>query len=143
METLLIILIAVVLVHTCMLIYSNFIDINSRKETAIQLDILKSATDNFMHEKNQFQITLAARDEIITRLQEDYKKLADMHNMTINYLPNVRQKEALRHLANNTQIQDDIDVLAEYYEWIKKIKYTQTTYTNKETKSARKTKNEN
>lgn len=125
MKILIVILIIVAIVQMGLYVYAHFFDINQNKATASYIGMLETATENFVTEKNNLQQFIHDRDETIKILQKRYDDVCRMHNLAVMYLPNIVQKEAMKHIINGeTEIYpDSIQHLNEYLESLNKIKY--------------------
>lgn len=125
MKVLIIILIIALLVQTGVFTYSHFFDINTHKAEGATIDMLNSAVQNFVQEKANLERAIHSRDDIIKSLQDSRDELAKMHNLTVLYLPDVIQKDAMRHIVNGEteKYPDSIEVLKDYLELLKNITY--------------------
>lgn len=68
METLIIILIVVMIAQTVLFIYSNFIDLSARRNSAAAQEALTNAHADFCNEKKRFVEIIAKKDETIREL---------------------------------------------------------------------------
>lgn len=125
MKVLIVILIIVAIVQMCLYTYAHFFDINANKETASYINMLETAMENFVTEKNNLQKFIHDRDDIIKSLQNKYDELAKMHNISVMYLPDIVQKDAMRHLVNGEieEHPDSVEIIKDYLEQLKHITY--------------------
>ncbi len=123
MKTLIIILVVAMLVQTITYIYSHFFDINTNKANGATIDMLNGAVQNFVMEKERFQKILDSREKTISDLQNDCNELVKKFNTLAMFLPNSTQKEAMRQIVNGEDNESSIEILSEYLEQLKTIKY--------------------
>ena len=128
MNTLIIILIIVMIVQSAIFTYSHFFDVNVNKQAAVNMNMLETALQKYVANEKQLQTALTNKDIAYYELKNVHDKLVEMHNMTVHYLPNIYQKEAMRQIINGEveQHPECIDTLKEYYDWIKQLKYNDT-----------------
>jgi hypothetical protein len=56
-------------------------------------------------------------------LCEKYDEVVKLQNLTVKYLPSAVEKEAMRKIIEGENLSENINILAEYYNWVKTIKY--------------------
>lgn len=125
MKVLIVILIIVAIVQMGLYVYAHFFDINQNKATASYIGMLETATENFVTEKNNLQKFIHDRDETIKILQKRYDDVIKMHNIAVSHLPNIVQKDAMKHIVNGEfeRYPDSLEILKEYIDSLKNIRY--------------------
>lgn len=123
MKTLIIILVVAMLVQTIAYIYSHIFDINANKTNGATIDMLNSAVQNFVEEKENFQKILNIKDETISKMRIDYNNVVINHNNLIRFFPNLLEKEAMRHVVNDKVDDSTKEILKEYIERLKTINH--------------------
>lgn len=88
-----IILIVVMIVQTCVFIYSNFIDINKVRDSRANAEIVADAQKNFIQEKSRLQMMCDAKDDAT-------KQWIDKYNLVVRQLDEARKVNGL--LKNRT-----------------------------------------
>jgi len=134
METLIIILIVALIAQTCLFAYSHFFDINSNKSTAATIELMDTAVKQYAENITALQKGIAIRDENYAKLCEKYDEVVKLQNLTVKYLPSAVEKEAMRKIIEGENLSENINVLAEYYNWVKTIKYSDNEEKPSETK---------
>ena len=121
MNTLITILIVVMIIQSAIFTYSHFFDMKNNK-------LVETTLQAYVNNQKHLQDAIIAKDMAYGDLSKKYVELTKMQNTTVQYLPNIYQKEAMRQIINGEDEQhpECIDVLKEYYEWIKQLKYNDT-----------------
>jgi hypothetical protein len=122
MKTLIIILVVAMLVQTITYIYSHIFDINANKANGATIDMLNSAVQSFVQEKENFQKILNIKDENISKMRIDYNELVKNYNLLTMFLPNSSGKEAMRQVVNDKIDDSTKEILKEYLERLKNNK---------------------
>lgn len=123
METLIIILIVVLILQTGVFTYSHFFDINANKSTAATMNVMETAVAQYADNISSLQKSIQTRDDNYKELNKAYNELVKMQNLTVKYLPNAIEKEAMRQIVEGENLSEGIKILKGYYDWVKTIKY--------------------
>lgn len=118
MEILIIILIVALLVQTCTFIYANFIDVSVKRSTASLQDMLATAQNSYLTDRERLQKCIDNRDkqihewitkynEVINRLNAlgaEYDRLRKLvpeeEAKSLPYIPNIDQIKSVLAAAN-------------------------------------------
>lgn len=93
METLVIILIIVLIVQTCVFIYSHFIDIANNRLAAASQQMVANTQEAFLAEKQRLQECIDNRDRTIKEWVQKYESLARQQSYLIGEYNKLKECE--------------------------------------------------
>lgn len=93
MNTLVIILIIVLIAQTCVFIYAKFIDIANNRLAAASQQMVASAQEAFLSEKQGMQEAIDNRDRTIKEWVRKYESLASQHSYLIGQYNKLKESE--------------------------------------------------
>ena len=95
MQTLIIILIIVLIVQTCVFIYSHFIDIANNRMAAASQQMVASAQEAFLAEKIRLQECIDNRDRTIKEWVQKYESLARQQSYLIGEYNKLKEERTI------------------------------------------------
>lgn len=113
MQTLIIILIIVLIVQTCVFIYAHFIDIANNRLAAASQQMVASAQEAFLSEKQRLQECIDNRDRTIKEWVKKYEALASQQSYLIGQYNKLKEERTIIHMENGIAIDTDGGVKGE------------------------------
>ena len=95
MQTLIIILIIVLIAQTCVFIYAHFIDIANNRLAAASQQMVASAQEAFLSEKQRLQECIDNRDRTIKEWVKKYEALASQQSYLIGQYNKLKEERTL------------------------------------------------
>ena len=107
METLVIILIIVLIVQTCVFIYSHFIDIANNRLAAASQQMVANTQEAFLAEKQRLQECIDNRDKTIKEWVQKYESLARQQSYLIGEYNKLKEERTIIHMEKGIAIDTD------------------------------------
>ena len=95
MKALIIILIVVLIAQTCVFIYAHFIDIANNRLAAASQQMVASAQEAFLSEKQRLQECIDNRDRTINEWVKKYEALASQQSYLIGQYNKLKEEHTL------------------------------------------------
>ena len=95
MKALIIILIVVLIAQTCVFIYAHFIDIANNRLAAASQQMVASAQEAFLSEKQRLQECIDNRDRTIKEWVKKYEALASQQSYLIGQYNKLKEEHTL------------------------------------------------
>ena len=87
------------------------------------MNVMETAVAQYAENISSLQKSIQTRDDNYKELNKAYNELVKMQNLTVKYLPNAIEKEAMRQIVEGENLSEGIKILKGYYDWVKTIKY--------------------